>query len=113
MTEMTPDQIRAFLTSGTRTGKLAVVRKDGRPLVTPVWFVLDDDDVVFMTYETSGKGRALRRDGRAAMVVDEEQPPYAFVLLEGDVTISEEPAELLHWATVIGARYMGPDRAEE
>lgn len=113
MTEMTPEQIRAFLAAGTRTGKLAVVRKDGRPLVTPVWFVLDGDDVVFMTYETSGKGRALRREGRAAMVVDEEQPPYAFVLLEGDVAISEEPDELLHWATVIGARYMGPDRSEE
>ena len=113
MIEMAPEQIRAFLSTGTRTGKLAVVRKDGRPLVTPVWFALDDDDVVFMTYRTSGKGMALRRDGRVAMVVDEEVAPYAFVLLEGEVTISEEPDELLHWATVIGARYMGPDRAEE
>jgi PPOX class probable F420-dependent enzyme len=113
MIEMTPEQIRSFLSTGTRTGKLAVVRKDGRPLVTPVWFVLDEDDVVFTTYETSGKGRALRRDGRVSMVVDEEQPPYAFVLLDGEVTISEEPDELLRWATVIGARYMGPDRAEE
>ena len=113
MTEMTPEQIRSFLATGTRTGKLAVVRKDGRPLVTPVWFVLDEDDVVFMTYKTSGKGRALRRDGRVSMVVDEEVAPYAFVLLEGEVTISQDPDELLHWATVIGARYMGSDRAEE
>jgi hypothetical protein len=113
MTEMTPEQIRSFLSAATRTGKLAVVRADGRPLVTPVWFVLDQDDVVFMTYKTSGKGRALRRDPRVSMVVDEERPPYAFVLVEGEVTISEEPDELLHWATVIGGRYMGRDRAEE
>ena len=113
MTEMTPEQIRSFLSAGTRTGKLAVVRRDGRPLVTPVWFVLDEDDVVFMTYKTSGKGIALRRDGRVSMVVDEELPPYAFVLLDGEVTISEDAGELLHWATVIGARYMGADRAEE
>jgi PPOX class probable F420-dependent enzyme len=113
MIDMTLQQARSFLAAGTRTGKLAVVRKDGSPLVTPVWFVLDGEDVVFMTYHTSAKGRALRRTGRAAMVVDEEQPPYAFVLVEGEVSISEDPDDLLHWATVIGGRYMGADRAEE
>ena len=110
---MTSQQVRDFLSAGTRTGKLAVVRKDGSPLVTPIWFVLDGEDVVFMTYHTSAKGRALRRTGRAAMAVDDEQPPYAFVLVEGEVSISDDPDELLHWATVIGGRYMGADRAEE
>ena len=113
MNEMTPEQVAVFLRSGTRTGKLAVTRKDGRPLVTPIWFVVDGDDIVFMTHETSGKGRALRRDPRVAMVVDEEVPPYAFVLVEGSVNISEDPGQLLHWATVIGRRYMGEERADE
>jgi PPOX class probable F420-dependent enzyme len=81
--------------------------------VTPIWFVLDRDDIVFMTFESSGKGLAVRRDGRVAMVVDEEAPPYSFVLVEGTVSISEDPAELLRWATVIGGRYMGADRADE
>lgn len=31
---------RAFLLEGTRTAKLATVRKDGRPHVVPVWFEL-------------------------------------------------------------------------
>jgi len=110
---MTAAETRLFLSSGTRTGKLAFVRKDGRPLVTPIWFVLDGDDIVFMTHETSGKGRAIRRDGRVALVVDDEAPPYAFVLVEGSVSISEDPGELLHWATVIGGRYMGAERANE
>jgi Pyridoxamine 5'-phosphate oxidase len=34
-------ECRAFLAEGTRTGKLATVRADGRAQVTPVWFVLD------------------------------------------------------------------------
>ena len=102
-----------FLSTGTRTGKLAVVRKDGRPLVTPIWFVLDGEDIVFMTHETSGKGRAIQRDNRLAMVVDDETPPYAFVLIEGEASVSTDPAELLLWATRIGGRYMGEDRAEE
>jgi len=110
---MTPDEIQAFLAHGTKTGKLAVVRKSGQPMVTPVWFVVDGDDIVFMTHESSGKGQAIRRDSRVAMVVDEEVAPYAFVLIEGTVTITEDAAELIRWATVIGGRYMGADRAEE
>ncbi|MEA2000660.1 MAG: PPOX class F420-dependent oxidoreductase [Actinomycetota bacterium] len=113
MQKMTNEETRSFISHKTRTGKLAVVRKDGRPLVTPIWFALDGDDIVFMTFESSGKGLAVRRDPRVAMVVDEEVPPYSFVLVEGTVSISEDPIELLHWATVIGRRYMGADRADE
>jgi len=111
--EMTVDERRAFLSEGTRTAKLAVVRRDGSPLVTPVWFALDGDDLVFTTDSSSGKGRALRRDRRACLVVDEETPPYAFVMVEGDVVLSEDPQALLQWATRIGGRYMGEVRAEE
>ncbi len=110
---MTSEQTRDFLSHGTRTGKLAIVRKSGQPSVTPIWFALDGDDLVFMTHETSGKAHAIRRDNRVALVVDEETPPYSFVLIEGTVTVSEDPDELLHWATVIGGRYMGADRAAE
>ena len=113
MREMTEAETRAFLAFGTRTGKLALVRADGRPHVSPVWFVLDGDDLVFNTGARSVKGRALRRDPRAALTVDDETPPYAFVIVEGTVTLSEDPDDLLHWATVIGGRYMGADRAEE
>ncbi len=113
MATMTHEEWRAFMSAGTRTGKLATVRRDGHPHVTPVWFVLDGDDVLFNTGASSVKGRALRRDGRASLCVDNETPPFAFVLVEGTVTLSEDPAELLRWATVIGGRYMGADRAEE
>jgi PPOX class probable F420-dependent enzyme len=113
METMTHEERRAFLSAGTRTGKLATVRKDGSPHVTPVWFVLDGDDLVFTTGANSAKGRALRRDGRASLCVDDETPPYAFVLVEGTAALSEDPAELLRWARTIGGRYMGSDRAEE
>jgi hypothetical protein len=31
-----------FLLTGTRTGMLGYLAADGRPLVAPVWFVVDD-----------------------------------------------------------------------
>lgn len=110
---MTDDEWREFVMSGTRTGKLAVTRKDGSPHVTPVWFVLDGDDVVLTTYHAGIKARALRRDGRAALTVDDQQPPYSFVVIEGTATLSGDVAEVRRWAGVLGARYMGEDRRDE
>ena len=111
--KMTPEEIRAFLSHGTRTAKLATSGPGGQPHVMPVWFALDGEDLVFTTWGDSVKGRNLRRDPRAAIVVDEEVAPYAFVHIRGHVTLSEDLEELLRFATAIGGRYMGADRAEE
>jgi PPOX class probable F420-dependent enzyme len=96
-----------------RTATLATVRADGSPHVAPVWFALDGDDVVFMTSAETVKGRAILRDGRVGLCIDDERPPFAFVTISGRATTSTDPKELLHWATLIGGRYMGQDRAEE
>ncbi len=109
---MTPDEIREFLTEGTRTGKLATTRKDGRPHVMPVWFVLDGEDVVFTTGAETVKGRNIRRDGRVSMLVDDERPPFAYVQLSGTATWEDNPSNMLDWATRIAARYMGEGLAE-
>jgi PPOX class probable F420-dependent enzyme len=111
--KMSAERRRPFLQEGTRTAKLASIMPDGRPHVTPVWFVLDGDDVICTTWHTSAKARSLRRDARVSLCVDDDRPPFSFVMLEGTASISEDVAQLRHWATQIGARYMGPDRAEE
>jgi PPOX class probable F420-dependent enzyme len=110
---MTPDEIREFLTHGTRTAKLATISADGAPHVMPVWFVLDGEQLVFTTHAESVKGRNLRRDPRVALVVDDEEPPFAFVHIRGRAAISEDPGGLRRFATEIGGRYMGAARAEE
>jgi PPOX class probable F420-dependent enzyme len=113
MPKMPEGAWRDFLVSEPRTGKLATVRKDGAPHVTPIWFDLDGDEIVFNTSETSLKGRHIRRDGRVCMCVDDETPPFSYVIVEGTARLSSDQAELLRWATRIGGRYMGVDRAEE
>ncbi|MDX2563041.1 PPOX class F420-dependent oxidoreductase [Streptomyces sp. TX20-6-3] len=113
MTRMTDDQWRTFVSEGTRTGKLATVRDDGSPHVVPVWFLLDGDEFVFNTGKDTVKGRNLARDGRVSLCVDDDTPPFAFVSLSGRAELSEDRAELRHWAGRIGARYMGEDRADE
>ena len=113
MTSITDPEVSAFLREGTRTGKLAFTSADGRPLVTPVWFIVEDDCVVFNTGKESAKGRALVRDPRTTICTDLDEPPYGFVQVQGNAELSEDPGELLRTATAIAARYMGPDRAEE
>jgi len=113
MNEMRREEIRRFMSSGTRTGKVGVVRQDGRPHVTPIWFVLDGEDLVFTTWHESVKAACLQRDPRISLCVDEETPLYAFVMVEGEVEISWDPDQLYEYARRIAARYMGLDRAEE
>ncbi|MFB6807212.1 PPOX class F420-dependent oxidoreductase [Streptomyces sp. NPDC056387] len=110
--KMTQEEWRAFVSYGTRTGKLSTVREDGSPHIAPVWFLLDGDAFVFNTGKSTVKGRNLLRDGRVALCVDDDRPPYSYVLLQGRAEISEDLEEMLPWATRIAARYMGEERAE-
>ncbi|MDQ3769414.1 MAG: PPOX class F420-dependent oxidoreductase [Actinomycetota bacterium] len=113
MHEMSDDERRAFLLEGTRTGKLATIRRDGRPHVVPIWFLLNGDDVLLTTGADTVKGRNILRDPRVCLCVDDEDPPFAYVMVEGEAEVTEDPDELLRWATRLGGRYMGADRAEE
>ncbi|AFC43058.1 MULTISPECIES: PPOX class F420-dependent oxidoreductase [Mycobacterium] len=107
------DRVIEFLSAGTRTGMLGYVAADGRPLVTPVWFVVDEGQLAFNTGRDTSKGRAIARDSRVVICVDDPHPPYSFVQVQGVATVSEDPADVLDIATRTGARYMGAERAEE
>ncbi|MBZ4560191.1 PPOX class F420-dependent oxidoreductase [Mycobacterium avium subsp. hominissuis] len=106
-------EVVEFLSAGTRTGMLGYVAADGRPLVAPIWFVVDDGELAFNTGSGTAKARAIARDSRVVICVDDPHPPYSFVQVQGVAAVSEDPAEVLDIATRTGARYMGADRADE
>jgi PPOX class probable F420-dependent enzyme len=112
MAELT-GEVAQFLSAGTRTGMLGFLAADGRPLVAPVWFLVDKGELVFNTGRNTAKGRALARDSRVVMCVDDPHPPYSFVQVQGTATAIEDAPDLLDIATRIGARYMGAHRARE
>src|SRR3954451_18852097 len=90
---------RTFLLYGTRTGKVATVRPDGRPHVVPVWFTLDGDTVVFTTWHASVKAINMTDNGYVAICVDDETPPFSFALIEGTAELSDDLSTLKEWAT--------------
>lgn len=112
MHEMSPSEYRSFMLDRARTASLATVRPDGRPHVAPVWFDLDGDVLIFTTGEGTVKARNMLREPRVSLCVDDEEPPFHFVLFEGVAEMSAGDPDLLHWATRIGGRYMGEDQAE-
>ena len=59
------------------------------------------------------KAWALARDPRVTLCTDLEEPPYASVQVQGEAELSEDLGEFLRVATMIAARYVRPDRAEE
>ncbi len=113
MATLSDPEVRDFLQRGTRTGKLSYLGASGRPLVAPIWFLVEDSSIVFNTGKDTAKGRSLARDPWVSLCVDLEEPPYAFVQIQGQADLSEDPAELLRTATALGARYMGHERAAE
>jgi PPOX class probable F420-dependent enzyme len=112
MASVTDPAVHTFLTEGTRTGKLAYTNAAGRVLVAPIWYIVEDGDLIFNTGQDTVKGKFLVRERQATICVDLEQPPYAFVQVQGNAELSNDPEELLRTATAIAARYVGPDRAE-
>ena len=123
---MSRKEIRKFLMQGTFTGKLATVKKDGSSHIVPIWFVLDggdnksrsgrkgkDDDIIFTTDSTSVKAKNIQHDNRVSICVDDQIPPFSFVVVYGTAKIHRyNQRELFRFATKIARRYMGKENAE-
>jgi PPOX class probable F420-dependent enzyme len=122
MAEMSKKEIRKFLMQGTFTGKLTTVKKDGSCHIVPIWFVLDDgirrggsgigQDIIFTTDGTSVKVKNIQRDNRVSICVDDQTPPFSFVIVYGTATIHHCTQNELFKFAKIAQRYMGKDNAE-
>jgi len=112
MKEMSENEIVDFLMEGTRTGKLSTVREDGHPHVAPIWFVWNEGKIIFDTMDSSVKAKNIRHNPQVSICVDDESPPYAFVIIQGTAKFSDNQKDLLKWNTILGGRYMGEKLAE-
>ena len=110
---MTGDEWQAFVAAEPRPAVLATTRADGRPHAAPVWVDLDEGAVWFNTGAETVKGRNLARSGVATLCVQDDRPPFSFVVIEGTVELIDDVDLVRRWAARLGGRYMGTDRAEE
>jgi nitroimidazol reductase NimA-like FMN-containing flavoprotein (pyridoxamine 5'-phosphate oxidase superfamily) len=102
MPKMTPTEQAAFFAESGVLMRISVVRADGSPLVTPLWFIHEDEHIYFTPRARSEWYECLRRDPRVALSIDEQPLPYRKVIVEGS-------AELIH---DVGADALWRDRYE-
>jgi PPOX class probable F420-dependent enzyme len=101
------EELYAFLGMGCRTAKIACVKRDGSPVVSPVWFILDGNELVFTTMNTSLKYKLISKDPRVSICVENDSYPYGFATIQGIATVQELPlGDLLIWTTKIASRYV-------
>jgi PPOX class probable F420-dependent enzyme len=112
MKKLSRAECLAFMVAQPYTGKLATVRPDGRPHVAPIWFALDGEQLLFTTWHATAKAVNLRHNPQISLCVDDQAPPFAFVKYDGRAEMSDDPAELRRWATIIAGRYMGTAQAD-
>jgi PPOX class probable F420-dependent enzyme len=103
-TDMTSTEAEAFL-ADLHVGILSIARDDKGPLALPIWYRYDEGDVVMSMTGTSVKAILLHRYGRASLTVQNETPPYQYVMVEGPVTVDSDEFDVLGMAT----RYLGDE----
>lgn len=82
------EQARQFL-GQHRHGVLATLHPDGRPQLSNILYVLDDDGRIKISVtQTRVKTRNLRRDPRAALHV-QGRDPYEYLVVDGTAQLIE------------------------
>ncbi|HLI00827.1 MAG TPA: PPOX class F420-dependent oxidoreductase [Acidimicrobiales bacterium] len=86
-------QIEAFLAE-PRNAMVAGVRRDGRPHLSPNWFLWDGERFYVSTTRPRVKYRIFRHDPRVELAVD-DATGYRTVLVSGTVEVLEDVHEQL------------------
>jgi PPOX class probable F420-dependent enzyme len=88
---VTPEERKAFL-KDHRLAVVGVDRKDNAPQLSPIFYVMDGDDLLISTTETRAKTPAIRRTGRVSVCILGEQMPFPYLTVYGRGRIETEGA---------------------
>jgi len=75
---------------GRRVAVLGTISQDGAPVLTPIWYLYRDSQILMRTGHLSVKARNIARDPHVSVCIQDERPPYASVTVYGNALI--EPA---------------------
>ncbi len=115
MPQLNTDERNSFLAERGVLMRVSVVRENGSPLVTPIWFLFEDDAIYFTPRARSEWFGCLKNDPRVALCIDEQPLPYRKVIVEGvaelvfDVGADDEWRDLYRR---IACRYISQSEAQ-
>lgn len=104
------DQERQQFLEAKRVGVLSVATDDGRPPASvPIWYdYTPDGHIRINTGAASRKARLIEKAGAVTLVVQREEPPYQYVIVEGSVVDVTTPSPR-DAREAIAIRYLGEE----
>jgi PPOX class probable F420-dependent enzyme len=104
------DQERQTFLEDKRVGVLSVAADNGRPPASvPIWYdYTPDGHIRINTGASSRKARLIEQAGAVTLVVQREEPPYQYVVVEGTVIATAQPAPR-DVREAIAVRYLGDE----
>lgn len=104
------EQERLKFLEDKHVGVLSVAADNGRPPASvPIWYdVTPDGNLRINTGASSRKARLIEQAGAVTLVVQREEPPYQYVIVEGTVVDTTEPAPR-EVREAIAIRYLGEE----
>ena len=115
MPQLTNKERLTFLGEREVLMRIGVVRPDGSPLVTPIWFIHDSDTIYFTPRAKSEWFECLKQDSRVSLCIDEQTLPYRKVVVEGDAEMIHDIGEDDVWRDLyrkIALRYGAKEMAD-
>ena len=89
--------------------RLAYTWTDGTPRVVPIWFHWTGEELVLGTPSTAPKLKALRRDPKVALTIDEDKFPPRVLLIRGTARLSDVDGVVPEYA-LSATRYLGEEQ---
>jgi hypothetical protein len=115
MPQLTPPELEAFLDEPGHLLRIATVDADGLPRSVPIWFIRQDNQIVFTPRARSVFYANIKRDPRAGLSIDEDPLPYRKLSVQGSVVTLYEPGKDDDWRDLyrqIAYRYVDKDAAD-
>ena len=100
-----PDSHRDLLDAPVAT--LATVGADGRPQLSAVWFLADDDGVRLSLNNSRQKTKNLTNNSAATLFILDTANPARYLELRGNATLTSD--DDYAFADKVGAKYGGVD----
>jgi hypothetical protein len=91
--------------------RFAYVWTDGSPRVVPIWFHWDGRDFVLGTPSKAPKLKALAKNPKVALTIDDDNFPHKVLLVRGSVRLQPIKGVVPEYA-VAAERYFGPEQGK-
>lgn len=105
------DPVAQELLKSTIPARLAYTWLDGTPRVVPIWFHWNGVEVVLGSPEKAPKLRALRKNPKVALTIDDNVFPHKVLLVRGTARVEMMDGVVPEYAAA-ATRYFGEEQGK-